>query len=405
MSLDYFTRFWRRLDARNDERVFLMRGADGSVLARYPEPRDARRQYAQCRPALLAATAGGATAGPLVPGPHEAGSFHRIGDLPAYVAVAYRDAVILDQWRDRLLTMLPFFAAAFLALLSILLLGRRLAGREAIARAEIIEARAMLAATNTSLERRVQERTADLQETNEEVQRFAYIVSHDLRAPLVNIMGFTAELDGLREPLFAAGTTADERAMAKGDFNEAIGFIQSSIDKMDRLIKAILTLSRQGQRKLKSEPLDMDALMRSIIDGVAHRVMQGGVTVTLEALPPLVADRVAVEQIFANLIDNAVKYLRSDVPGLITIGGSASATTVTYTVSDNGRGIEAKDSERVFELFRRAGRQDTAGEGIGLANVRSLVRRLQGTIALDSQPGLYCAFTVTLPKFGADSDA
>ncbi len=407
MSLTYFTAFWSRLETRNDERVAMVRGGNGSILARYPEGATAESNHLLGE-SVTAAVAHQMQMGPLAPTAHQSGYFHRIGNLSAYVAVVYRNAVITDQWTARLLAVLPFFGAACLALLSILLIGWRLARREAIARRDIDAARALLAASNVRLEQRVAERTADLQETNEEIQRFAYIVSHDLRAPLVNIMGFTSELTGLRDQIFPRVTGSpeltSEEAQVRRDFDEALGFIQSSIDKMDRLIKAILSLSRQGQRKLKPEPLDMDAVMQSIVDGVAHRVMQSGATVTVGMLPPLVADRIAVEQIFSNLVDNAVKYLKPDTPGAIAVQGTASATTVTYEVRDNGRGIDEKDRERVFELFRRAGRQDQPGEGIGLANVRSLVRRLGGTITLDGRLGSGCVFTVTLPKFGTESE-
>ena len=86
--------------------------------------------------------------------------------------------------------------------------------------------------------------------------------------------------------------------------------------------------------------------------------------------------------------------------GRIVIAATADATSATYTVTDNGRGIRPDDRERVFDLFRRAGKQDRPGEGIGLANVRSLIRRLQGTISLDSAPGSGSVFTVTLPRDG-----
>ncbi|WP_165491083.1 sensor histidine kinase [Lichenihabitans psoromatis] len=400
MALSYFTDYWQRLDVRNDERIDLIRDGTGEVLARYPDLKTMRAPHT-IGPSVLAAAALAPDDGTFEPGPHQFGYYHRVGDLPVFVAVVFRDGVIDARWRAWLWRFIPYAAGAFVALAGIMMLGRRLARRESRSRREVEAARAMLSASNTRLEQRVAERTADLQETNREVQRFAYIVSHDLRAPLVNIMGFTSELDGLRGQLFAAGSPgarADAPDTVKADFDEAIGFIQSSIDKMDRLIKAILSLSRQGQRHFRPEALDMDRLMRSIADGVAHRVQRSGATITIAPLPRLIADRIAVEQVFSNLVENAVKYPQPGVPGRIHIAADESATTVTFEVSDNGRGIEPQDRERVFELFRRAGQQDEPGEGIGLANVRSLVRRLQGTIRLDSKPGLGSVFTVVLPK-------
>ena len=394
MALGYFTDYWRTLDKRNDEEIALVRAGTGSVLIRYPaEPEDANR--AHLGPGLVDATRDGREVGTFEPRVHAMATFRRVGDLPLYVTVVFKDAVINAQWNASLRRLLPLAAIALLGLLAMMTLALRLVRREEVARAT-------LRASNIRLEQRVAERTADLLESNREIQRLAHIVSHDLRAPLVNIMGFTAELQGLAgEVLHPPAPLSEARKAQVGtEFEEAFGFIQSSIDKMDRLIKAILALSRQGQRVLRPEPLDMDALMRSVADGVAHRVGEVGASISLGPMPAITADRIAVEQVFANLVDNAVKYLRDDVAGRIVIAATADSTSATYTVTDNGRGIRPDDRERVFDLFRRAGKQDRPGEGIGLANVRSLIRRLQGTISLDSAPGSGSVFTVTLPRDG-----
>lgn len=267
-------------------------------------------------------------------------------------------------------------------------------------------AQAQLAEANEGLEATITERTADLIEANEEIQRFAYIVSHDLRAPLVNIMGFTTELEALRRDAFdrlaelRKGTEgADTSDVELGqDFDEAIGFIKASIAKMDRLINAILGLSREGRRAFTPERIDMKALLQSIADSLAHQVNEAGGSISVGNLAPLVSDKLAVEQVFGNLVDNALKYTRAGVPSYIEVVGRETPHSVVYEVRDNGRGIDAKDRERVFELFRRSGVQDRAGEGIGLAHVRALVRRLGGTIVLSSEPGRGSTFTVTLPK-------
>ncbi|HMO30002.1 sensor histidine kinase [Enterovirga sp.] len=259
----------------------------------------------------------------------------------------------------------------------------------------------------------LREREDDLREANGELQRFAYIVSHDLRSPLVNIMGFTAELEALRGDLFArlaelrravgeAGSAGDDALAA--DFDEAIGFIKTSISKMDRLINAILSLSRAGRREFHPERIDMDALIRTILASLATQAETAGASVAAKPLPSIVSDRLALEQIFSNLVDNALKYLREDVPGRIEIIGRARGASLVYEIRDNGRGIEEKDLERVFDLFRRSGVQDRPGEGIGLAHVRALVRRLGGTITLASEPGRGSVFTVTLPRRWAEQD-
>ena len=118
-------------------------------------------------------------------------------------------------------------------------------------------------------------------------------------------------------------------------------------------------------------------------------------------LPEIVADRLAVEQIFGNLIDNALKYLSPERPGRIEISAdAASGGRVRFHVRDNGRGIAPQDHARVFELFRRSGVQDRPGEGIGLAHVKALVRSLGGRIEVSSELGEGTTFTVTLPLLG-----
>ncbi len=402
MDLSYFTSYWRRLDAPNGERVILMRGESGDVLVRYPPPQAADSND-RLGAGLLDAVRAAPEAGAFAPKPHRFAAYHRIGALPLYVAVVFQDAAVEAQWANWLWHVLPFAGVPFAVLLALMLAGRRLASRENRARTEVEAARRLLAAANSDLERRVTERTAHLRDSNREIQRFASVVGHDLRAPLVNIMGFTAELQALRGDLFEA--PAPPSAAVRDDFDEAISFIRSSIERMDRLINAVLALSRQGARTFAPEPLDMEGLMRGLADEVARRAQVAGATLTVDPLPPVTADRVAVEQVFANLLDNAVKYLRPGVPGTVRVGGHATAAAVTYTVRDNGRGIGPADRERVFDLFRRAGALDQPGEGIGLATVRALVRRLGGAVALDSEPGRGSTFTVTLPRSCADADA
>jgi signal transduction histidine kinase len=272
---------------------------------------------------------------------------------------------------------------------------------------------------NLNLETMVDERTADLREANEEIQRFAYIVSHDLRSPLVNIMGFTSELEELRSDIFnriaqfdaaASGVAplpvgaepqepvlnGEDKKLAE-DFSEALGFIKSSIGKMDRLITAILNLTREGRREFRSEPINMTELINGIGATVAHQALEAEAKIEVEALPDVVSDRLAMEQIFSNLIDNALKYLKPGVPGNIVVRGRRKLGFAIFEVADNGRGIDPRDHQRIFELFRRAGTQDRPGQGIGLAHVRALVRRMGGALNVDSELNNGSTFIVTLP--------
>ena len=397
-DLDYFRTYWRRLDLPNGEEVAIVRPANGRVLVRSSD--GSADLLGPSDMTLQVAITTSAAAGRYEPAPHRSGHYHQIGNLPLYLTVSFSDDKLEQDWRTWLWTFLLFPLSAVVALGAIMALARRQSRVEALASREVFRARAQLATANRQLEQRVAERTADLKETNAEIQRFAYIVSHDLRAPLVNITGFTSELQRLRVGIFPepeAGAAAGPSGPLRDDFDEAIGFIKSSIDKMDRLINAILLLARQGSRVFTPEPVDIEALMRSIADGVAHRVQAAGATVAIGPLPRLVIDRIAAEQVFSNLVDNAVKYLRPDVPGAIAVSAAVEGGRAVFRVADNGRGIDPRDRARVFELFRRSGRQNQPGDGIGLAHVRTLVRQLGGTISLDSTLGQGSTFTVVLP--------
>lgn len=274
---------------------------------------------------------------------------------------------------------------------------------------ELIRARNEIAVLNTGLEQRVAERTADLQMANDEIQRFAYIVTHDLRAPLVNIMGFTSELETGANSVRALLDKTDPgddpvaieaRRAADEDLPEAIDFIRTSTRKMDGLINAILKLSREGRRVLRPERVELKEAIETAVATVQHQVADAGGEVSVNIdLPAVRTDKLSIEQIFGNLLDNAVKYRSKDRPLRIDIRGEMlPANRVAILVSDNGRGVADQDRERVFELFRRSGVQDQAGEGIGLAYVRTVVRNLGGDITMESELGRGTTFKVTLPR-------
>ena len=273
---------------------------------------------------------------------------------------------------------------------------------------DIAASRNALGHVNETLEEQVVERTADLTRANEEIQRFAYIVSHDLRSPLVNVMGFTAELSTATTALGELVDrteadapqllTDDARLAAREDLPEAIDFIRTSTAKMDRLINAILTLSRQGRRTLSPEPLDLPAMADAIVDAMRHTVDERGIDVVVERpMPPVVADKLAVEQILSNLVENATKYLQPGRPGRVVVSAERVGSRVIVSVADNGRGVDPRDHQRIFDLFRRSGRQDQPGEGIGLAHVRALAYRLGGTVNVRSTLGEGATFDLSLP--------
>jgi signal transduction histidine kinase len=280
---------------------------------------------------------------------------------------------------------------------------------------ELTRAQSQLQLVNDGLEDAVAARTTELTRANDEIQRFAYIVSHDLRSPLVNVLGFTSELEQARKTihdhlakLYEEHPALRDQAAwlaVEEDLPEALGFIRTSTEKMDRLISSILELSRQGRRTLTPQQLDMTALAEAVVATMHQRAEAVGATVEVAKLPGVESDRIAVEQILSNLIENALKYLSPARAGEVRVAGRRKGRQVEYDVVDNGRGIAPADQERIFDLFRRAGAQDQPGEGIGLANVRALAYRLGGRIALESQLGEGACFTLILPeRFPAELD-
>jgi signal transduction histidine kinase len=274
---------------------------------------------------------------------------------------------------------------------------------------ELNASRQALRRANTGLEAAVQERTGQLSRANSEIQRFAYIVSHDLRSPLVNVMGFTAEMESAIGTLDALLSQApadhpwtvpgEAHTILRQDLPEAIHFIRSSTEKMDRLINAILGLSRLGRRELAPQWLDLNALVREAVDSLRISLDEAGGQVEIQGvLPQIYTDRIALEQMITNLIENAIKYSHKERAPRIRVSATSQGDRIALAIADNGRGIDARDHERVFELFRRSGAQDRSGEGIGLAHVRALAYRLEGTVSLDSALGTGSTFTLHLPR-------
>ncbi|MBD8064173.1 CHASE3 domain-containing protein [Devosia sp. PTR5] len=275
---------------------------------------------------------------------------------------------------------------------------------------ELGRARRAVEEANTGLEERVRERTSELGKANEEIQRFAYIVTHDLRAPLVNIMGFTSELETsvgtlrtymeaqpeqTQDPAFE-----DARLAATEDLPEAITFIRAATRKMDGLINAILKISREGRRQLKPETINLAEIVEASANAVHHQVAdnEGSIETDIRA-NKIVSDKLSIEQVLGNMLDNAIKYQQPGRPLRVNIRARhVPGNRVVIEVEDNGRGIAGTDHERVFELFRRSGAQSAPGEGIGLAHVRTMVRSLGGDVALTSTLGEGTTFIINLPR-------
>ena len=257
-------------------------------------------------------------------------------------------------------------------------------------------------------EEKLQRYSVELAGTNEELRRFTNIVSHDLRAPLMNLRGFSAELrqsiETLRsseEALLAHLPESGRASVAvalQETMPEALGFIENAVTRMDHLTAALLRLARVGRRELHMEELDAGALVQETLHVLAHQIQTRNIAVETGPLPHITGDRSAMEQIFGNLLDNAVKYLDPERPGRIEVSAEETAEATVFRVRDNGRGIAEHDMDKVFAPFRRAGVQDVPGEGMGLAFVKALLHRLGGRIGCESEPGVGTTFSFTLPR-------
>ena len=280
----------------------------------------------------------------------------------------------------------------------------------------VVERTAQLADANRELELEIEQhkRTEErlelsakrLEQRNEEIKNFAYIVSHDLRAPLINLKGFSAELrralNVIQPVLQAHITQLDDRLQAavsnaRLDITEALDFIGSSTNRMDSLINALLHLSRLGRAELKPERIDMKKKVQETLNTLAHQIAEKQIKVKIGPLPIIEADELAMQQILDNLLNNAILYSTPGREGKIEITGESGLDQVTFHVKDNGRGIALEDMDKIFMPFRRAGNADVSGEGMGLAYTQALVNRHGGHIQCRSKVGEGSTFSFTIP--------
>ncbi|MGZ3297700.1 MAG: sensor histidine kinase [Asticcacaulis sp.] len=252
-------------------------------------------------------------------------------------------------------------------------------------------------------------REEELRQLHADMEAFTYITSHDMRSPLVNLKGFShelrlavSELDSLIEPQkdkLDEGTWPRVETFLRHDIPEALGFIGNAVDRMDTLTTAILDLSRIGKYVYRDETVDSRAIIDKCLGAQSYEIGNKKVEVVVGDLPKLVTDPVALEQIFSNLIDNAVKYLKPDRPGRIEIACFATNRDYIFSIRDNGRGIEAEDSQKVFHIFRRARNTgDVRGLGLGMAFVKATLRKLNGSIWFDSTLDAGTTFYISLPR-------
>jgi PAS domain S-box-containing protein len=238
---------------------------------------------------------------------------------------------------------------------------------------------------HTELEQRVLNRTAELDAVNAELKDFAYIVSHDLRAPLraVSQLSHWLSVD-YRDKL-------DEQGL------EYLDLLVSRVQRMDRLIDGILTYSRIGRVPEKLEQVDLNHLVPNIVKSLSP---PESIVINIQAgLPLVVGDGIRIEQVFQNLLSNAIKFM--DKPkGKIRIGFSQEAGFWKFRVEDNGPGIDRRHYDRIFQIFQTLNsRDEQESTGIGLTVVKKIVEvSLKGKIWIESEPGQGSTFYFTIPR-------
>ncbi len=244
---------------------------------------------------------------------------------------------------------------------------------------------AALRELNASLERRVAERTAALESANRELESFSYSVSHDLRAPLRAIAGFSAILKEDCAPELSAP--------ARGYFDR----IERNAVQMGKLIDDLLEFSRTGRVAFERRPVDMHALAGEVLREIE---VPQGMQVCFGELPVAQCDRAMMRQVWRNLIENAVKFSRHAASPRVEIGGATDGNTARYWVRDNGSGFDMRYVNRLFGVFQRLHRPaDYEGTGVGLAIVQRIVLRHGGSVSAEGEEGRGATFGFSLPIF------
>ncbi len=253
------------------------------------------------------------------------------------------------------------------------------------------------------------QREEELQQLNTDLEGFIYIASHDLRAPLVNLKGFAGEIEhairdvttmlATRDLGLSAADSAKIKQLFEVDIAESLNFIRSGVTRMDMLTSAILDLSRIGRREYRLTQVNIQQVVQRCVDSLHYETNNKNIKIDCDALPVIITDAVAIEQIFGNILDNAIKYMAPERPGLISIRAQDLPWETIFSVEDNGRGILERENQKVFDIFRRASNsQNIRGSGMGLAFIKATLRKLNGRIWFTSKIDEGTTFYFTIPK-------
>ncbi|MEI8372104.1 MAG: ATP-binding protein [Planctomycetota bacterium] len=253
-------------------------------------------------------------------------------------------------------------------------------------------------------QQRLKKLNRELNSRNRDLNDFVLVATHDLRAPLVNIQGF---IDTLASDCNQARAAVANIPNAKtlqgmllplldGDILESVGYIRDNSRKMDTLLTGLLKISRIGKAALSIQKLDMNPMLAEIVLAKQFSIEQAGATVQVEDLPACRGDAIQINQIFSNLLDNALKYLDPSRPGVIRVSGGKRRKGVVYCVEDNGVGIGQENHALIFKAFHRLSPLEGIGQGLGLTIVRRILDQQHGKIWLESTPGQGSKFFVSL---------
>jgi signal transduction histidine kinase len=253
--------------------------------------------------------------------------------------------------------------------------------------AKLTSANAQLGVANAALE----QRAGELTRTNEELERFASIASHDLQEPLRKVQTFAEQLK----------RSEGERLSDKGaDYLERMN---DAARRMQALIADLLAFSRLSTQAHPTEEVRLTEVARGVVADLDAVIHETGATVEVGELPTVLADPLQMRQLLQNLVSNALKFRREGVPPVVEVKGRVSGRMAEIAVTDNGIGFEPRHAGRIFRVFERLhGHGAYTGTGIGLALCRRIAERHGGAIVADSTPGEGATFTVTLPQQPAD---
>ena len=254
-------------------------------------------------------------------------------------------------------------------------------------------------------EQKLERINTKLIDKNKELEQVVYVASHDLRSPLVNIEGFSKEIEHVIKEIrliinqegISPLTIKKFLTFFDKDITPSIGYIRASSTKMDGLLSGLLEVSRLGKNRLNPTQLNMNELSAHISNSFAYQVKQAKALLKIDELPSCRGDKAQITQVFSNLLSNAIKYLSPERRGVIKITGKREKRKVLYCVEDNGIGIAPEHQKIIFEIFHRLNPDKNNGDGLGLTIIRKILNRHGGKAWVESEPDKGSKFFVFLP--------